>query len=92
MKPIQPRAPTVIVGPHALQRWLERANRRPRKAHKLSALMAMLLDNRLAQGAQVDYTGAVRIELQNVTAVLRLGDGIWVCTTFLELGRMGNEN
>jgi hypothetical protein len=77
------RLPTVIVTPHAQERWRQRAERRPYKSKAIGALLAQLLFSRMGPGQPVvgewvylDCGGDVR-------AVLELTAAGWVCKTVL---------
>jgi hypothetical protein len=89
-KPVKPRAPNVIISNHAFERWLERADRRPKKKGRLAAFIENRLYNDLRSGG-VELSGlSVELDLGGgIRAVLRLGDMGWVCTTVIDTKEAG---
>ncbi|HOV80818.1 MAG TPA: hypothetical protein PK728_12065 [Bacillota bacterium] len=81
-KPIHPRSPTVIISDHAFERWLERADRSPKRKSGLAALVETLLYNHLRGGGVRAEGLEANIELGGgLVAVLCLVENAWVCTT-----------
>lgn len=85
-KPMSPRLPPVIVTAHAWQRWKERAgDRRPRKKAGLAGMLARQLYGHMRTGGIEARDLAVELNLGGgIRAVLRLGDGAWICTTVMD--------
>ena len=85
-KPIRPRSPTVIISDHAFERWIERAERRPKRKSGLAALLEMMLYTLLRAGGVVTVGLAVELDLGGgIRAVLRIGEFGWVCTTVMDV-------
>lgn len=84
-RPVKPKMPAVVIGPHAFTRWLERANRKPRKKRSLAALVGTILYTKLKRGMEVEGL-EVCLDMNRVTAVLILGETGWVVVTFLDEG------
>jgi len=79
------RLPPVIISAHAWERWNERAgDRRPRKKAGLAGMLAHRLYGHMRTGGIEARGLAAELDLGGIRAVLRLGDGAWICTTVMD--------